>query len=52
MTNEERVEEILIEAHALGLIEEVIQSAAKLMQENPRMCKYDAYEQAYYEWIK
>jgi hypothetical protein len=52
MTNEEIIEEILMEAHALGLIDQVIQTAAKIMQENPRMCKYLAYEQAYHQWVK
>ena len=52
MTNEELVEELLIEASAYGLRQEVIDTATKIMQQNPRMDMYEAYEQAYYEWIK
>jgi hypothetical protein len=52
MTNEELVEELLIEASAYGLRQEVIDTATKIIQQNPRMDKYEAYEQAYYEWIK
>lgn len=52
MTNEELVEELLIEASAYGLRQEVIETASKLMQENPGMDKYLAYELAYHEWIK
>jgi hypothetical protein len=52
MTNEEIIEEILMEAHALGLIDQVMKTAVRIMQENPKMCKYLAYEQAYQQWIK
>ena len=40
MTNEELVEELLIEASAYGLRQEVIDTATKIIQQNPRMDKY------------
>lgn len=52
MTNEELIEELLIEASAYGLLHEVIDTAIKIMQQNPRIGKYEAYEEAYHEWIK
>jgi hypothetical protein len=52
MTNEEQIEEILIEASAYGLRTEVMEWARKEMQENPNMDKVLAYQIAYDEWIK
>lgn len=46
------IEEILLEAHAFGLDYEVNEWAKKLIKENPNMPKVDAYQEAYYEWIK
>jgi hypothetical protein len=50
MTNEEHIEEILMEASAYGLRFEVFETAKELMTEG-----YDrvtAFEMAYKEWIK
>jgi len=52
MTSEEEIEEILYEASAYGLRTEVMDSANKEMEENPNLSKVDAYQRAYYEWIK
>lgn len=52
MTSEEQIEEILHEAAAYGLREEVMETAKKLMVENPKMDRTLAYEIAYHEWIK
>jgi hypothetical protein len=52
MTNEEQIEEILMEASAYGLRLEVIESARKDMEQNPMMDKVDAYQQAFSEWVK
>jgi len=30
----------------------VMETASKIMKENPKMRRVDAYQQAYYEWIK
>ena len=50
MTNEEHIEEILIEASAYGLRDEVHNSAKQFMEEG-----YDrmvSFEMAFAEWIK
>lgn len=52
MTNEEILEEILMEAHAYGVRKEVIKRAKALMEENPYMPRVDAYEIALEECIK
>lgn len=52
MTNEEIIEEILIEAHKYGLRIEVLETARQILDENPKMDKVRAYEEAYSEWIK
>jgi len=52
MSAETDIEEILIEAYGHGLREEVMQTASEIMKENPKMRRVDAYQQAYYEWIK
>ena len=46
------IEEILLEAHAFGLDNEVDKWAKKLLKKNPKMSKVDAYQEAYNEWIK
>ena len=52
MTNEERIEEILIDAHSYGLRIEVIETAKRILEEDPRKDKVVAYEEAFREWIK
>jgi len=50
MTAEEQIEEILMEASALGLRVEILETAQKYLNEG-----YDrvtSYEMAYQEWIK
>jgi hypothetical protein len=45
MTTEEQIEEILYEAHAYGLRQEVMNEARKLI--NGGVSRMDAYHQAY-----
>jgi hypothetical protein len=52
MTNEEEIEEILYEASAYGLREEVMETAKQLMDENPKLSKVNAYSMAFNEWVK
>jgi len=49
MTTEEQIEEILYEAHAYGVRQEVLNMARKLMNEGVK--KMDAYHQAYNKCI-
>lgn len=52
MTNEEIIEEILIEAEAHGLRNEIIETAAKIRKEDNTIPTVTSYEIAYNEWIK
>ena len=52
MSNEEIIEEILMEAHSYGVRKEVIKKAKAIMQENPNMDRVDAYEIALEECTK
>jgi hypothetical protein len=52
MTNEELIEEILIEASAYGLRWEVNEWARKEMEKNPKIDKVQAYQNAFDEWVK
>lgn len=52
MTNEEILQEILLDAHALGLMDEVRETATQIMQENPNIEKVVAYQMAFDEWVK
>jgi hypothetical protein len=52
MTNEEIIEEILIEAHEYGMRIEVLETARKILDNNPNMDKVIAYEEAFSEWVK
>jgi hypothetical protein len=47
MTNEEIIEEILIEAYSYGLRDEVMKMATNLLMLNPRMDRCCAYEEAF-----
>ncbi len=51
MTNEELIEELLIEADVLGLREEVLSQATLLRQMDPKMTPVVSYETAYYQII-
>jgi hypothetical protein len=44
MTNEEHLEEILMEAHQLNIEKDVFRLAGELSRENPRMNAVDLFE--------
>lgn len=52
MSEEEQIEEILEEANAYGLRNEVKLAAKKILQENDMFSKIDAYVKAYHEIIE
>jgi 3-isopropylmalate dehydratase small subunit len=52
MSEEEQIEEILEEANAYGLRNEVKLAAEKILQENDMFSKIDAYVKAYHEIIE
>ena len=52
MSEQQQIEEILQEAHAYGLKYEVIETATKLIKEEPDISELNAYVIAYHEWIK
>ena len=47
MTQEEQIEEILLEAHSMGFRTELIELAKNIMEINPTIRRVDAYESAY-----
>ena len=47
-----QIDLILEEANAYGLRQEVIQTATKFMNIDPKLNKLDAYFMSYSEWIK
>ena len=47
-----QIDLILEEANAYGLRQEVIQTATKFMNTDPKLNKLDAYFMSYSEWIK
>jgi hypothetical protein len=52
MTHEQEIEEILIEAHAHGMRDEVMEWAKKEMEANHKLSRVDAYHQGYLEFCK
>ena len=52
MSEEEQIEEILEEANAYNLRQEVKTRAKEILQENNVFFKVDAYVRAYYEIIE
>jgi|TARA_R100001163_G_C4998652_1_gene148602 hypothetical protein len=52
ITEEEQIEEILTEANAHNLRQEVITTASVFMKDDPELDKVAAYQMAYMEWIK
>jgi hypothetical protein len=52
ITNEEIIDEILHEAGKFGLLNEVIDTAKKIMEQYPNTDRVVAYEQALMEWVK
>jgi|LakMenEpi03Aug12_release.lakeMendotaPanAssembly.Ray.scaffolds.fasta_scaffold536030_2 hypothetical protein len=51
MTNEELIEELLFEAEALGLREDVLSHAVRLRQLDPKMTPVVSYEKAYHQIV-
>ena len=51
MSEEEQIEEILEEANAYNLRNEVKEEAEKILKENDMFSKIDAYVKAYHEII-
>ena len=52
MTNEEYIEEILFEAAKYGLLNEVLETAKKILFQDPKMDRAMAYQIALEEWVK
>ena len=52
MSEEEQIEEILEEANAYNLRQEVKETAEKIFKENDAFSRIDAYVKAYHDWIK
>jgi len=52
MTEEEQIEEILEEANAYGLRQEVKKEAEKIFAKNNTFSKISTYVRAYYKWVK
>ena len=52
MSEAEQIEEILEEANAYNLKYEVMETATKLIKEEPDISELSAYVTAYHEWIK
>jgi hypothetical protein len=52
MEDEVQIEEILAEANAYNLRQEVITTAEVFMKDDPNLNKVLAYEMAYMEWVK
>jgi len=46
MTNEERIEERLIHAYERGYYNQVLERVKKIKQQNPKIDRYELYEQA------
>jgi len=47
-----QIEEILTEANAYNLRQEVMTTAAIFMKDDPELDKVSAYNMAYMEWVK
>ena len=52
MEEEIQIEEILNEANAYNLKQEVITTASIFMKDDPELNKVAAYQMAYMEWVK
>ena len=52
MSEQQQIEEILIEANAYGLKMEVMDTATRLIKEESYISELSAYVIAYHEWIK
>tara|TARA_R110000822_G_scaffold57244_1_gene144097 strand:+ start:57 stop:218 length:162 start_codon:yes stop_codon:yes gene_type:complete len=47
MTEEQEIEEILMESHSYGLRVEVMEAASKIMGSTPKIRRIDAYHKAF-----
>jgi len=47
MTSEEQIEEILYEAHAYGVRDEVLIAARKIREEHPKMDRVQSFNEAF-----
>ena len=52
MSEQQQIDEILLEANAYGLKWEVIDTATRLLKENDTLSELQAYVNAYNDWIK
>ena len=52
MSEQQQIEEILLEANAYNLKYEVMKTATKLLKEDDTLSELDAYVTAYHEWVK
>ena len=52
MSEQQQIDEILLEANAYGLKWEVIDTATRLLKENDMFSKLDAYVSAYHQVIE
>jgi|688.fasta_scaffold405854_2 hypothetical protein len=52
ITSEEIIDEILHEASQYGLLVEVIDTAKKILEEQPKLDRVSAFEMALKEWVK
>ena len=52
MSNEDLIEEILIEADMCGLRTEVLETAKQYMQTDKTIDRVHAYELAFCDWVK
>lgn len=52
MTSEDIIQEILHEASSYNLLYEVIETAKKIMENEPKIDRATAYELAFKEWVK
>ncbi len=52
ITEEEQIEQILEEANAYNLRQEVITTAETFIKDDPELDKIVAYEMGYMEWVK
>lgn len=52
MTNEQLIEEILFEADAHGLRQEVMDTARQLREEDKSIDAVTSYELAFRDWVK
>ena len=52
MSEQQQIDEILLEANAYGLKLEVMDTATRLLKEDNTLSELQAYVNAYHDWIK